>query len=314
MHVHPKLPALTFLQLTIAKIRVISNNVRGLGAQDKRRDVIHYMKRMRCDVILLQYTHLTKEKIASFNSLWTGKAYHSCHTNNSRGVSILINRSLEHDVINEFTDSKGNYLILQCKIGTDSYLIGTIYGPNRDEPQFYEHIGEILDNADCDHIILGGDFNFVIDAVKDCYGYTRENNINGRKRFLSVCNKHNLIDIWRRQTPEQLQFTWFSPNSNKGARLDMFFVSAHLKNLCHDLQILPGYQTDHNIISMILPVGESQRGLGLWKFNESLLSDEEYVEIVNKCIFETITEYSLPIYTSDFLFFYVGEKSKKKSM
>ena len=41
-------------------------------------------------------------------------------------------------------------------------MLGSISGPNRDEPCFYEKIDEILDNVDCDHIVLGGDFNFVM--------------------------------------------------------------------------------------------------------------------------------------------------------
>ena len=150
-------------------------------------------------------------------------------------------------------------------------------------------------------MVLGGDFNFIIDAKTDCYGYARENNINARKKIISVCNKHNLIDVWRNQNPNQQQFTWFTSNPSKGARLDMFFVSNHLTSLCNDLQITPGYRTDHSVLSMRLQTGGSHRGPGLWKFNESLLNDEEYIEVVNECISRTIEEYSVPLYTHEFL-------------
>ena len=284
----------------MAKLKIVSVNVRGIGTQHKRRDVMHFLKNMNCDIIMLQDTHLIKAKISSFNSLWTGKAYHSCYTNNSRGTSILINNKLHHDIISEYTGTHGNYIIIQCKIGTDSYVLGSIYGPNRDEPQFYEHIDEILDSVDCDHIFIGGDFNFVMDAENDCYGYARENNVNARRKFISVCNKHNLIDIWRHQNPTQHQYTWFT--EGKGSRLDMFFVSNHLSSSCSDIQIVPGYRTDHSIISMCLQTGESQRGPGLWKFNESLLKDDEYVAIVKDCINRTVKEYAVPVYANEYLF------------
>ena len=41
---------------------MLSINARGLGSQHKRRDVMHFLKNMECDVILLQDTHLIKEK------------------------------------------------------------------------------------------------------------------------------------------------------------------------------------------------------------------------------------------------------------
>ena len=45
-----------------------------------------------------------------------------------------------------------------------------------------------------------------------------------------------------------------------------------------------GYRTDHSIILLEMQVGDLTRGPGLWKFNESLLDDEEYVAIVEQCI------------------------------
>ena len=134
----------------------------------------------------------------------------------------LSNINLQHENVSEFISSKGNYMIIQCKIGLDTYVIGSIYGPNRDEPQFYKELDEVLEGIDCDHIIIGGDFNFVMDAENDCYGYVRENNVNAREKFKLVCNKHNLVDIWRYHNPRQKQYKWFTTTRNKGSRLDMF--------------------------------------------------------------------------------------------
>ena len=285
----------------MAKLKIISNNVRGLGTRHKREDVMQYLENMNRDIIFLQDTHLINSKVSAFNLLWKGKAYHSCYASNSRGTSILINRHLQHEVFNEFISDQGNYIIVQCKIGTETYALGSIYGPNRDEPRFYEKIDEILESVDCDHIVLGGDFNFVMDAGKDSFGYVRENNIKAREKFIAVCNKHNITDIWRDQNPREKQYTWYAAASEKRSRLDMFFVSSHLTGRCSDLQINPSYRTDHNMISMAVQSIESQRGPGLWKFNESLLKDDEYVEIVNKCISKTIEEYALPVYTREFM-------------
>ena len=173
------------------KINIRSLNVRGLGSQHKRRDVIHFLKNKNADIIFLQDTHLTKEKTPSFNLLWKGKSYHSYYAHNSRGTSILISSHLHHDVISQFIDDNGNYIILQCKVGTEVYLLGSIYGPNRDEPAFYSHLDEIIDEIDFHHIIFGGDFNFVINAKIDSFGYVNKNNVNARKKFIRFCDEHN---------------------------------------------------------------------------------------------------------------------------
>ena len=100
-----------------------------------------------------------------------------------------MSKNLQHDVINKFANSNDNYLFLECKVGADTYLIGSINGPNKDDPQFFDEIGEILNSVECDHVVLRGDFNFVVDAEKDCFGYTHENNLRARKEFLSICNQ-----------------------------------------------------------------------------------------------------------------------------
>ena len=81
----------------------------------------------------------------------------------------------------------------------------------------------------------------------------------------------------------------------------MFFVSKKLINCCSNLEILPGYRTDHNKISMHLQTNLSQRGPGLWKLNESLLTDDNYIEIVNECITKAVEDYALPVYAREFL-------------
>ena len=282
-------------------IKIASVNVRGLGGQEKRRDVMHHLRNMNFDIIFLQDTHLTERKVQFLNSLWRGRTYHSCFTNISRGTSILIDKGLQHTMLFEFICGKGNYVIIGCKIGLDTYVFGCIYGPNKDEPEFYREINEKLDSVECDHIILGGDLNFVMNYQTDCYGYVRENNINARNAFITMCNQHRIIDIWRCYNPDRHEFTWAKSNPNKGARLDMFFISEHLRSLCVDQKILPGYRTDHNIITIEIKSSDASRGPGLWKFNESLLSNEDYLVEVQKCIEATVKQYALSVYSSEFL-------------
>ena len=51
-----------------------------------------------------------------------------------------------------------------------------------------------------------------------------------------------------------------------------------------DAEIIPGYRTDHSGITLKLKLLESERGKGYWKFNNTLLKDNEYVTLIKNTI------------------------------
>ena len=69
-------------------------------------------------------------------------------------------------------------------------------------------------------------------------------------------------------------------------RLDYLFVSKHLNNLIRECKILPNIYSDHCAVTLPISVDETSppRGPGFWKFNNSLLSDTKYVEILSSQI------------------------------
>ena len=67
--------------------------------------------------------------------------------------------------------------------------------------------------------------------------------------------------------------------------LDYFFVSEHLLNFSHKINILPGVHSDHSLLQAHFQSGNtSVKGKGFWKFNASLLGDREYVDQIKKII------------------------------
>ena len=182
----------------IDKISIISMNCRGLGDCRKRRDVMHFIRKKRCNMVFLQDTHLTVKTIPYFNTLWSGKAYHSCFSSRSRGTSILISNNLPYNLISEQESDCGNYHIIFCEIHNETYLLVNVYGPNEDNPSFYENLNRTIDKFDADHMIVAGDFNFVMIPSSDSVNYTSENNIRAKQSFLELTYKYNLLDAWRR--------------------------------------------------------------------------------------------------------------------
>ena len=284
------------IELTIASI-----NCRGLSDIKKRRDVFHFLRNQKYDVLFLQDTHITKDSTQYFNSLWKGKSYHSCHTNRSRGVSILINQRLQHELIEIKLSDDGNFIIVVCKLGTQTYLMANVYGPNEDDPHFYQSLINILNSFETDHTIIGGDFNFVINPNIDSLNYVREYNTNAKRTFMSFTNENALVDIWRVKNPNKLEYTWFKNNPFKCGRLDMLFVNAHLVSSVREAAIKPGYRTDHCFVALTLQIAEIEKGPGIWKFNESMLRESEYINLVNTTIQSTVSQYAVPVYSNEYV-------------
>ena len=283
------------------EVNLASINCRGLSELKKRRDVMQFMRNQEHDVLFLQDTHLTKESCKYFNCLWKGKSYHSCHSNRSRGVSILIKHSLQHDLIKVQHADCGNFIIVVCKIGTQTYLFANIYGPNDDDPIFYQNLASILESFQTNHTIIGGDFNFVINPSIDSLNYAREYNTSAKQVFFNFINNADLVDIWRIRNPNKLEYTWSRNNPLKSGRLDMFFVNTHLISSIPDVLIKPGYRTDHNFVIMKMHVKEMEKGSGIWKMNESILKNADYVEHINTTIKNTVCQYAIPVYDYEYL-------------
>ena len=275
-------------------------NCRGLSDLNKRRDVLNFLRKQNYDIFFLQDTHITKETIQYFNSLWKGKCYHSCHTNRRRGVSILIKHSVQYELLKVKHSDCGNFIMIVCKIGTRTYLFVNVYGPNDDDPNFYRKLTEMIDTFQTDYMIIGGDFNFVVDPHVDSLHYAREYNMNAKKVFLKFTNESELIDIWREKNPNKLEFTWSRNRPLKCGRLDMIFTSVELIPYIREVAIKPGYRTDHSLVTMTIRLTEIEKGPGIWKMNDSVLGDPEYTKLVETTIKETVIQYALPVYNEEY--------------
>jgi exonuclease III len=62
----------------------------------------------------------------------------------SHGVGILWKRGLGVNVVSQYSDSKDNFLFLKIELSGVQLLLGSIYGPNKNEIEFFDKINEIL--------------------------------------------------------------------------------------------------------------------------------------------------------------------------
>ena len=117
-------------------------------------------KEEKYDTILLQDTHLTSETTMQVKEEWACKHVSSTYKSNSRGTSILFTDTLDFSIGRISKDNNGNYVILEIFIPDNvSIVIGSINGPNEDNPEFYHNILKTLSDYENPNILIGGDWN-----------------------------------------------------------------------------------------------------------------------------------------------------------
>ena len=79
----------------------------------------------------------------------------------SRGVMILLNNYFEQKVKKVKTDRNGNYIILDTEIQGKDITLANIYGPNEDNPNFYENLIQNISDFENENVIVCGDWNLI---------------------------------------------------------------------------------------------------------------------------------------------------------
>ena len=60
--------------------------------------------------------------------------------------------------------------------------------------------------------------------------------------------------------------------------------------------IKAGYQSDHSIVCLEMIKNKFQIGKGIWKFNNNLPKNKDYLDLINRITDEETLNYTLPIY------------------
>ena len=131
--------------------------------------------------------------------------------------------------------------------------------------------------------IVGGDFNIVFDNNLDIISGARHREEYTIK-FSKWAENIVLTDVWRHQHKNVKYFTWSSVTPFIARRLDYFFFSENLLNKVTNTYHEHCVGTDHKSVIVELKLDKFNRGPSYWKFNDDLLLDEEYVDIINNMI------------------------------
>ena len=282
-----------------SNITIASVNCQGLNNTKKRRDVFHYLRNKKFSVYFLQDTHFENKMEQYILSEWGYQGYFSSHTSNARGVGILFNNNFEFKIKQVVKGDGGNSLMVLVEIKQKDFLFVNIYGPNKDEPDFYNNLAQKIKLLNVSNVIIGGDFNLVLDPSRDYHNYKHVNNPKARETVEKMITELQLNDIWRDLNPDCHRYTWRRSNPLQQARLDFFLASDNIISLVDDADIEYGYRTDHSLILLKLKFCNKTKTSTFWKFNSSLLKDQEYLKAINEEIKQVKEEYAASPYARE---------------
>ena len=153
------------MALTIASL-----NVRGLRDNLKRREVFNWLRSKKYSIYMLQECHCTEYTNPVWSAEWGYQAIFSTFSSNKAGVCILFNNTFNLQIQKLFVDPSGRFIICDIQANSKSLTLANIYAPNEDSPAFFLDFFDHLSDFNCDDIVIGGDYNLVMDLEKDKRG------------------------------------------------------------------------------------------------------------------------------------------------
>jgi len=134
---------------------------------------------------------------------------------NARGVGIAIKKNIAHCVLNRSYDEiDENYILLELDIKGRRLLLGSVYGPNENNPEFYNRLKREIDRYGIPTII-GGDFNTILDQEGtdenlDRIGKGRVPNRQNSNILNKWIRDGNMVDPYRALYPETREISYVS--------------------------------------------------------------------------------------------------------
>ena len=278
-------------------LELLSLNVNGLGDDFKRQSMFLWLKQFKSGFIFLQETHSIRDKENRWKTDWGGDVFFSHGESNKKGVAILINNKLDYKIIEKIVDPEGRFLVLNITVDDTNFLLINFYAPTKnnegEQIEYLDKLRSILENKLDQNIILGGDFNTVLNPEVDKKGGSQYNTpIRYTQKLETFMSDFELCDIWRVKNPNSKKYTWRKRNPLIQCRLDFWLISEFLTGNVSNTSIDPSIKSDHSKITLSITGTQfNKRGPGFWKFNSELLTDKDYVSIVKKVLLECDEKY-----------------------
>ena len=183
---------------------------------------------------------------------------------------------------------------MNCEIENFKFTMVAIYAPNTqtERVRFFKDVKILMQDNEQYTIIMGGDFNTIIDHTLDKKGGRPAELQSGKSLKDNIFKVFDVHDIWRYRNPKKLFFTHKQTNPVILTRIDFWLISKSLTKDIYSCDILPSIKSDHRAISMIFTVRTSIRGKGFWRLNVHILKNINYQNGIDDIIKDFTRKYN----------------------
>jgi exonuclease III len=259
------------------------------------------------EIIFICDTRLNSNiQIAGINDIkkklnFLGYSLHHNSTKSSRGVAILISNKIILSIEDTFCDADCNILLLKIRIDDVTFTLGSIYGLNNDDENFFNLIRGKLESFNSDYNVIGGDWNTTLDGRVSRLNIDIVNTVNppSTRRSLwlnQLLTSANLADPYRHFNPNTQEYTFipFAADAINRSRLDFFLISNTLLEQCINCRIphcLVSSLFDHKQVTLSFKRENPYKKQTL---NDAILTDADLKEIVEITTVECYINHLLP--------------------
>ena len=231
-------------------MKIISWNVNGIRAVERKGELLHILEKQDPDILLLQEI---KGKANQFSSFLIDNEnyfqhYHSAEKPGYSGTGIWIKK---HILVENFTigmlphhnnDTEGRVARVDIRHEDKQVSILSVYFPNGGKSeqafqdklvfyeQFLEYVNHIRERNEC---IWAGDVNCAHNEIDLARPKENRNSIGFlpvERMWIDKVIANDWIDVFRSHYPEEVCYSWWDQKSrarerNVGWRIDYFFVN-----------------------------------------------------------------------------------------
>ena len=260
--------------------KVATLNTRGLNSR-KLTLLLELSQREHFDFICVQESLVSDDyRRETLARQWGGPSFWSLAIGRRGGVVILCSPEQRENVSIWQKDSEGRLLSLLISANGIKVNLVNVYAPTSPTERvvFFQSLQPYLfPNA---HLLLAGDFN--------CYDGTLDKmggSLSIDARLSDLKSVHFVRDAWRLKHPKERQYTWYNSDFSIASRLDSFLLTRFLCDRVASCEILPCVYSDHDFVLLNLDLHTTIRwGPGVWKFNNTLLQDEDFCASISELI------------------------------
>lgn len=98
---------------------------------------------------------------------WVGQVYYSSFTSKSRGVAILVHKSLPLTEVEVKADTLGRYIMIKGTLCGEPVSYLNVYAPPICPPDFYTKVFSLFSEWIAESSVIAGDFNCCLNSCLD---------------------------------------------------------------------------------------------------------------------------------------------------